>query len=40
MLSKEIIVVYSKNHTKPIDTLCGQNTELLNIRVYGIHTYQ
>jgi hypothetical protein len=29
MLFKEIISVYSENHTKPIDTLCGQNSELL-----------
>jgi hypothetical protein len=32
MLFKEIIAVYSGNHTKPIDTLSGQNTELLNVK--------
>jgi hypothetical protein len=25
---REIIDVYSENHTKPINTLCGHNTEL------------
>jgi hypothetical protein len=25
---KEIIPVYSENHTKPINTICGQNAEL------------
>jgi hypothetical protein len=29
MLFKEIITVYSENHMKPINTLCGQNVELL-----------
>jgi hypothetical protein len=27
-LFKEIIAVYSENHTKPINTHCGQNREL------------
>jgi hypothetical protein len=36
MLFKEIIAVYSENHMKPINTFCGQNTELLNVRV-GVH---
>jgi hypothetical protein len=26
MLFREITVVYSENHRKPINTLCGQNT--------------
>jgi hypothetical protein len=26
------VIVYSENHTKPIDTLCGQKTELLNVK--------
>jgi hypothetical protein len=30
MLFKEIIAVYSENHAKHINTLCGQNAELLN----------
>jgi hypothetical protein len=28
MLSKEKIAVYTENHTKPINTLCGQNSEI------------
>jgi hypothetical protein len=26
----KIITTYSKNHTKPANKICGQNTELLN----------
>jgi hypothetical protein len=36
---QEIIAVYSENHTKPINTLCGQNTELLNIKAGGTYSY-
>jgi hypothetical protein len=32
---KEIIAVYYENHMKPINTLCGQNTELLNVKAGG-----
>jgi hypothetical protein len=32
MLFREIIAVYSENHTKPTNTLYGQNTELVNIK--------
>jgi hypothetical protein len=38
-LFKEIIAVYSENHMKPIDTLCGQNTELLIVKVGGTYGY-
>jgi hypothetical protein len=31
MVFKEIIDVYSENHTKPLNTLCGQNAKLLII---------
>ena len=31
MLYREIIAVCSQIHTKHINTLCGQNVELLNI---------
>jgi len=31
MLYREIITVFSKIHTKHINTLCGQNVELLNV---------
>jgi len=33
MLYREIIAVYSHIHTKYIDTLCGQNVELLNVKL-------
>jgi len=33
MLYREIIAVYSQIHTKYIDTLCGQNVELLNVKL-------
>jgi len=32
MLYREIIAVYSQIHTKHINTLCGQNVELLNVK--------
>jgi hypothetical protein len=32
MLFREIIAVYSENHTRPINTLCGQNAELLIVK--------
>ena len=31
MLHREIIAVCSQIHTKHINTLCGQNVELLNV---------
>ena len=33
MLYSEIIGVCSQIHTKHINTLCGQNTELLNVKL-------
>jgi len=32
MLYREIIAVCSQIHTKHINTLCGQNVELLNVK--------
>jgi hypothetical protein len=32
MLFKEIIAVYSENRTEPINALCGQNADLVNIK--------
>jgi hypothetical protein len=32
MLYSEIIAVRSQMHTKHINTLCGQNVELLNVQ--------
>ena len=33
MLYRKIIDVFSQIHTKHINTLCGQNVELLNVKV-------
>ena len=33
MLHSEIIAVCSQIHTKLINTLCGQNVELLNVKL-------
>jgi len=40
MLYREIIAVYSQIHTKHINTLCGQNVELLNVKrvIYRVTT--
>jgi hypothetical protein len=35
MLYSEIIAVCSEIHTKHINTLCGQNVELLNVAPWG-----
>jgi hypothetical protein len=40
MLFKNIIAVYCENHTKHINTLCGQNTELLVFNASGTYIYQ
>ena len=39
MLCREIIAVCSEIHTKHINTLCGQNAELLNVKPGGIYSY-
>jgi len=33
MLYREIIAVYSQIHTKGVNTRCGQNVELLNVKL-------
>jgi len=33
MLYREIIAVCSQIHTQHINTVCGQNVELLNVKV-------
>jgi hypothetical protein len=38
-LFKEILAVYSENHTKHINTLCGQNAELLIVEAGGTYSY-
>jgi hypothetical protein len=36
MLYREIIAVCSETHTKHINTRCGQNVELLNVKPAGL----
>jgi hypothetical protein len=38
MVYKEIIAVCSEIHTKHINTLCGQNVELLNVKPGGTYS--
>ena len=38
MLYREIIAVCSQTHTKKINTLCGQNVELLTVKLYGTYS--
>ena len=38
MLYREIIAVYSQIHIKHINTLCGQNIELLNVEPGGTYS--
>ena len=33
MLYREVIAVWSEIHIKPINTVCGQNVELLNVKL-------
>jgi len=33
MLYREIVAVCSQIHTKHINTMCGQNVELLNVKL-------
>jgi len=33
MLNREIIAVCSQIHTKHINTLCGQNVEIVNVKL-------
>ena len=39
MLYREIITVCSEIQTKYINTLCGQNVELLNVKLSDIYVY-
>jgi hypothetical protein len=39
MLFRELTAVYSENHTKPINKLCGQSAKLLIVKVGGTYTY-
>jgi hypothetical protein len=38
MYQREIIVVCSQIHTKHINTPCGQNVELLNVKPGGTYS--
>jgi hypothetical protein len=40
MLNREIIAVYSKNHRKHINALCGQNVEIFNAKYGGTYSDQ
>jgi hypothetical protein len=40
ILFRDIIAFYSENHTKSINTLCGQNAELLNVKAGGKYSYR
>jgi hypothetical protein len=40
MLYREIIAVCSEIHTKHINTLCGQNIDLLNVKPGGTYNNQ
>jgi hypothetical protein len=35
MFCRKIIAVYSEIHTKRINTLCGENVELMNVKPGG-----
>jgi len=39
MLYREVIAVCSEIHTKHINTLCGQDVELLNVKSGGTYSY-
>jgi hypothetical protein len=39
MLLREIIAVYSENHSKPTNTLYGRSSELLIVKAGGTGTY-
>ena len=38
MLYRKIIAIFSQIYTKPINTLCGQNIELLHVTVGGTYS--
>ena len=38
MLCREIITVCSQFNTKHVNTLCGQNAELLNVKPSGMYS--
>jgi len=38
MLYREIMAVCSEIHTKYINTVCGQNVQLLNVKLDGTYS--
>ena len=38
MLYRKIVAVCPEIHTKHINTLCGQNVELLNVKTCGTYS--
>jgi hypothetical protein len=36
MLFRETVAVYCENDTEHINTLCGQNTKFLHVKIGGI----
>jgi len=38
MLYREIIAICSEFHTKHVNTLCGQNIEIVNVKAGGTHS--
>jgi hypothetical protein len=38
MLFRETAAVYCENHTEHINTVCGQNTEILYVKAGGTYT--
>jgi len=38
MLYREIMVVCTEIHTKHTNTVCGQNVELLNVKLCGTYS--
>jgi membrane protease subunit (stomatin/prohibitin family) len=39
MMLKEIIAVYFGTHTKPINTFCEKNAELLIVKAGGTYSF-
>jgi hypothetical protein len=40
MMFKVLITVYFENHMNLINTLCGQNAELMNVEACSTNRYQ
>ena len=38
MLYREMIAVCSQIHTKHINTMCGRNVELMNVKIGGMYS--